>query len=69
MWVELGNSYFLYLPAVSKVVTNANRVLEFVCSTQCSVYSTINVAKVKYIEVDDLLPVKQKHFYHVLVKL
>ena len=24
MWAELGNSHFLYVPAVSNVVTNAN---------------------------------------------
>ena len=56
MWAELGHSLFLYVPAVSKAVTNGNgtgtknvlrnRALGFVFSMQSSVYGTITVAKI-----------------------
>ena len=57
MWAELGHSHFLYMPAVSNVVTtgngmdtknvlNWNRALGFVLSIQFSVYGATTVAKV-----------------------
>ena len=57
MWAELGHSHFLYVPAVSNVVTNGNgtgtknviewnRVLGFEFSIQSSVYGATIVAKV-----------------------
>ena len=56
MWMELGHSHFLYVPAVSNVVTNGNgmgtkivlrnRALGFVFSIQSSVYGAITVAKI-----------------------
>ena len=56
MWAELGHSHFVYVPAVSNVVTNGNgtgtknilrnRVLGFVFSIQSSVYGAITVAKI-----------------------
>ena len=56
MWVELGHSHFLYMPAVSNVVTNGNgmstkifkrnRALGFGFRIQSSVYGTTTVAKV-----------------------
>ena len=56
MWAELGHSHFLYVPAVSNVVTNGkgtgtknvlrNRALGFVFSIQSSAYSAITVAKI-----------------------
>ena len=57
MWAELGHSHFLYMPAVSNVVTNGNGTgtknvlkwncaLLFVFSIQSSVYGATAVAKV-----------------------
>ena len=56
MWAELGHSHFLYVPAVSNVVTNGNgtalkmflrnRALGFEFSIQSSVYGATTVAKV-----------------------
>ena len=57
MWVELGHSHFLYVPAVSNVVTNGNgmgtkNVLKGTCalgfefSIHSSVYGATTVAKV-----------------------
>ena len=57
MWAKLGHCHFLYVPAVSNVVTNGNGMgannvfkrdceLGFVFSIQCSVYGTTTVAKV-----------------------
>ena len=55
MWAELSHSHFLYVPAVSNVVTNGNgtgtknernRALGFVFSIQSSVYGAITVTKV-----------------------
>ena len=57
MWVELGHSHFLYVPAVLNVVTTGNgmgtknvlkwnRALGFEFSIQSSVYGTTTVAKV-----------------------
>ena len=56
MWAELGHSHFLYVPAVSNIVTNGNgtgtkivlrnRALWFVFSIQPSVYGAVTVAKI-----------------------
>ena len=57
MWVELGHCHFLYLPAVSNVVTTGNgtgtknvlkwnRALGFEFSIQSSVFVATTVAKV-----------------------
>ena len=57
MWAELGQSHFLYVPAVSNVVTTGNgtgtknvlkwnRALGFESSIKPSVYSATAVAKV-----------------------
>ena len=57
MWAELGRSHFLYVPAVSNVVTNGNgtgtknvlkwnRALGFEFSIQSSVYGATTVVKV-----------------------
>ena len=57
MWVELGHSYFLYVPAVSNIVTTGNgtgtknvlkwnRAHGFEFSIQSSVYGATTVAKV-----------------------
>ena len=57
MWVELGLSHFLYVSAVSNLITTGNgtgtknvlkrnRALGFVFNIQSSVYSAIIVAKV-----------------------
>ena len=55
VWAELGHSHFLYVPAVSNVVTNGigtknvlkwNCALGFVFSIQSSVYVATAVAKV-----------------------
>ena len=57
MWAELDHSYFLYVPAVSNVVTTGNgtgsknvlkwnHALRFVLSIQSSVYGATTVAKV-----------------------
>ena len=57
MWAELGHSHFLYVSAISNVVTNGNgrgtknvlkwnRVLGFEFSIQSSVYGATTVAKV-----------------------
>ena len=57
MWAELGHSHFLYVPAVSNVVTNGNGTgtknvligtvrLGFEFSIQSSVYGATTVAKV-----------------------
>ena len=57
MWVELGHSHFLYVPAVSNVITTGNgtgtknvlkwsSALGFVFSIQYSVYGATTVAKV-----------------------
>ena len=57
MWAELGHCHFLYVPAVSNVVTTGNgtgtknvlkwnRALEFEFSIQSSVYGATTVAKV-----------------------
>ena len=51
MWAEIGHSHFLYVPAVSNIVTTGNSMgtknvlkwnsaLAFVFSIQSSVYST-----------------------------
>ena len=59
MWAELGHCHFVYVPAVSTVVTTGNgmgtknvlkwiRALRFVFSIQSSVYGTTTVAKVAY---------------------
>ena len=56
-WAELGHSHFLYVPAVSNVVTTGNgtgtknvlklnRALGFVFSIQSSVYGATTVTKV-----------------------
>ena len=56
MWAELGHSHFLYVPAVSNVVTNGNgtgnlkcfkrnRALGFEFTIQSSVYCATTVAK------------------------
>ena len=56
-WAELGHIHFLYVPAVSNVVTTGNsmgtknvfkwnRALWFVFSIQSSVYGATTVAKV-----------------------
>ena len=57
MRVQLGHGYFLYVPAVSNVVTTGNgtdtknvlkwKKIGFVFSIQSSVYGAITVAKVK----------------------
>ena len=57
MWVELGHCHFLYVPAVSNVVTTGNgtdtknvlkwnRALGFKFSFQSSVFVATTVAKV-----------------------
>ena len=57
MWEELGHSHFLYVPAVSNVVTTGNgtgsknvlirnHALGLVFSIQSSVYGTTTVVKV-----------------------
>ena len=48
MWTELGHSHFLYVPAVSNVVTSGNgtRNLGFEFSVLSSVYDATTVAKV-----------------------
>ena len=57
MWTELGHSHFLYVPAVSNVVTDGNgtgtknvlkwnRALGFEFSIQSSVYGATTVEKV-----------------------
>ena len=57
MWAELGHCRFLYVPAVSNVLTNGNgtgtnnvfkrnRALGFEFSIQSSVYGATTVAKV-----------------------
>ena len=57
MWVELGHCHFLYVPAVSNVLTTRNgtgtknvlkwkRSLGFEFSIQSFVYGTTTVAKV-----------------------
>ena len=57
MWAELGHCHFLYVPAVSNLVTTGNgtgtknvlkwnRVLEFEFSIQSSVFVATTVAKV-----------------------
>ena len=57
MWAELGHNHFLYVSAVSNVVTTGNgtgtknvlkwnRALGFEFSIQCSVYGATTVAKV-----------------------
>ena len=58
MWAELGHCHFLYVPAVSNVVTTGNgtgtknvlkwnRALGFEFSIQSSVFVATTVAKVK----------------------
>ena len=55
MWAEVGHNHYLYVPAVSNVVTNANgmgnlkcfkrnRVVGFEFSIQSSVYGATTVA-------------------------
>ena len=57
MWAELGHSHFLYVPAISSVVTSGNgmgtkNVLKWICalgfefSIQFSFYGSTTVAKV-----------------------
>ena len=57
MWAELGRSHFLYMPAISNVVTTGNgtgthyvlkrnRALGFEFSIQSSVYGATTVVKV-----------------------
>ena len=56
MWAELGHCYFLYVPAVSNVVTTGNgmarnvlkwnRALGFEYSIHSSVFGVTTVAKV-----------------------
>ena len=57
MWAELGHSHFLYVHAISNVVTTGNgtgtkndlkwnRALKFEFSIQSSVYAATTVAKV-----------------------
>ena len=58
MWVELGYTHYLYVSAVSNIVTTGNgtdtknvlkcnRVLRFVFSIQSSIYGATTVAKVR----------------------
>ena len=62
MWAELGYSHFLYMPAVSNVVTNGNgsgtknvlkwnRALGFEFSVQSSVYGATTIAKVSLFSI------------------
>ena len=56
LWVELGHRHFMYVPAVSNIVTNGNgtgtknvsrnHTLGFVFSIQSSVYGAITVVKI-----------------------
>ena len=56
LWAELGHCHFLYVPAVSNIVTSGNgtgtkcfkwnRALGFEFSIQSSVFGAITVAKV-----------------------
>ena len=63
MWAELGHNHFLYMPAVSDVVTNGNsrgtknvlkwnRALGFEFSIQSSVFGATTVAKVNLFSTD-----------------